>query len=66
MPASARRLFREPGYALRQALTVAATERALAISALGNDYRPVAQVLDERAFVNGIAGLMATGGSTTW
>ncbi|MEL7343623.1 MAG: dihydroxy-acid dehydratase, partial [Pseudomonadota bacterium] len=28
------------------------------------DYRPVGQILDERAFVNGIVGLMATGGST--
>ncbi|MBR3369914.1 MAG: phosphogluconate dehydratase [Rhodobacteraceae bacterium] len=56
--------FINPGTPLRDALTVAATERALAITALGNDYRPAAQVLDERAFVNGIVGLMATGGST--
>lgn len=56
--------FVNPGTPLREALTVAATERALAITALGNDYRPASQVLDERAFVNGIVGLMATGGST--
>ncbi len=56
--------FVHPGTPLRDALTVAAVERALAITALGNDWRPVAQVLDERAFVNGIVGLMATGGST--
>ncbi|MGP9789369.1 phosphogluconate dehydratase [Roseinatronobacter sp. NSM] len=56
--------FINPNTPLRDALTVAATERALAITALGNDYRPAAQVLDERAFVNGIVGLMATGGST--
>ena len=56
--------FVNPGTPLREALTVAATERALAITALGNDYRPAGQVLDERAFVNGIVGLMATGGST--
>ncbi|MDD7971216.1 phosphogluconate dehydratase [Roseinatronobacter alkalisoli] len=56
--------FVNPGTPLRDALTVAATERALAITALGNDYRPAGQVLDERAFVNGIVGLMATGGST--
>lgn len=30
----------------------------------GNDYRPAGEVLDERAYVNGIVGLMATGGST--
>ena len=56
--------FVNPGTPLREALTVAATERALAITAQGNDYRPAGQVLDERAFVNGMVGLMATGGST--
>ena len=56
--------FVNPGTPLRDALTEAATERALAITALGNAYTPVADVLDERAFVNGIVGLMATGGST--
>ncbi|MEM9974462.1 MAG: phosphogluconate dehydratase [Pseudomonadota bacterium] len=56
--------FVNPGTPLRDALTEAATERALAITALGNDYLPVSQILDERAFVNGIVGLMATGGST--
>ena len=56
--------FVNPGTPLREALTRAATERALAITALGNDFRPVSDILDERAFVNGIIGLMATGGST--
>ncbi|ARU00981.1 phosphogluconate dehydratase [Yoonia vestfoldensis] len=56
--------FVNPGTPLREALTMAATERALAISALGNAYTPVCDVLDERAFVNGLVGLMATGGST--
>ncbi|MFU8823135.1 phosphogluconate dehydratase [Yoonia sp.] len=56
--------FVNPGTALRDALTVAATERALAITGLGNDYTPVSDVLDEKAFVNGLVGLMATGGST--
>jgi phosphogluconate dehydratase len=56
--------FVNPGTPLREALTVAGTERAAAITALGNDYTPVCDVLDERAFVNGIVGLMATGGST--
>ncbi|MCX8509742.1 MAG: dihydroxy-acid dehydratase, partial [Rhodobacteraceae bacterium] len=44
--------------------TQAGVQRAAAITALGNDYRPVGRILDERAFVNGIVGLMATGGST--
>jgi len=56
--------FVNPGTPLREALTTAAVERAAAITALGNDYRPAGEVLDERAFVNGIVGLMATGGST--
>ena len=56
--------FVNPGTPLREALTVAATERALEITQLGNDYRPVCDILDEKAFVNGIVGLMATGGST--
>ncbi|WP_373356868.1 phosphogluconate dehydratase [Pseudoroseicyclus sp. CXY001] len=56
--------FVNPGTPLREALTVAGVERAAQITAAGNDYRPVGQILDERAFVNGIVGLMATGGST--
>ena len=56
--------FVNPNTPLRDALTVAGVERAAAITALGNDYRPVSDILDERAFVNGIVGLMATGGST--
>jgi phosphogluconate dehydratase len=56
--------FVNPNTPLRDALTSAATKRALAITALGNDYTPIALVLDERAFVNGIVALHATGGST--
>lgn len=56
--------FVNPGTPLRDALTRAGVRRALDITALGNDYRPVGQILDARAFANGIVGLMATGGST--
>ncbi|NIY73106.1 phosphogluconate dehydratase [Marivivens donghaensis] len=56
--------FINPNTPLRDALTVAGTERAAQITALGNEYTPVCDVLDERAFVNGLVGLMATGGST--
>ena len=56
--------FVNPNTPLREALTVAGAQRALQITALGNDFRPAGEVLDERAFVNGIVGLMATGGST--
>lgn len=56
--------FVNPGTPLRDALTEAAAQRASEITALGNDYRPVCDILDEKAFVNGMVGLMATGGST--
>ena len=56
--------FVNPGTELRTALTRAATERALQITARGNAYTPVGQVIDERAIVNGLVGLLATGGST--
>ena len=56
--------FVNPGTPLREALTLAGARRATEITALGNDYRPAGEMLDERAFVNGLVGLMATGGST--
>ena len=56
--------FVNPGTPLREALTLAGARRATEITALGNDYRPAGELLDERAFVNGLVGLMATGGST--
>ncbi|MDE4098219.1 phosphogluconate dehydratase [Phaeobacter gallaeciensis] len=56
--------FVNPGTPLREALTVEGAKRALSLSALGNSYTPVCDVLDEKAYANGIVGLMATGGST--
>lgn len=56
--------FVNPNTPLRDALTQYGTEQLMQITALGNQYRPVCDILDERAFVNGIVGLMATGGST--
>jgi phosphogluconate dehydratase len=56
--------FVNPNTPLRDALTEQGTRQALAISDLGSNYTPVAHILDERAYVNGIVGLMATGGST--
>tara|TARA_R110002110_G_scaffold65812_21_gene180937 strand:+ start:1735 stop:3549 length:1815 start_codon:yes stop_codon:yes gene_type:complete len=61
LPASS---FVNPGTPLRAALTRAGAQRALKLSALGDDYTPVCDILSEKAFVNGIVGLMATGGST--
>jgi phosphogluconate dehydratase len=56
--------FVNPGTPLREALTKEATRRALAITALGNEYTPVGEMIDERSVVNGIIGLHVTGGST--
>ncbi len=56
--------FVNPGTPLRDALTIAAVERAAAISALGDDWRPLGHLVDERALVNAIVALLATGGST--
>ena len=56
--------FINPGTPLRDALTRAAVERALRITALGADYRPLGRLIDERAIVNAVVALMATGGST--
>lgn len=56
--------FANPGTPLREALTRRAVARALEITALGEDYTPVGEVIDERAVVNGVVGLHATGGST--
>ncbi|MCX7557473.1 phosphogluconate dehydratase [Xanthomonadaceae bacterium JHOS43] len=56
--------FVNPGTPLRDALTRTATARALGITALGDQYTPIGEVLDERAFVNALVGLNATGGST--
>ena len=61
MPGSA---FVNPHTPLRDALTVAATEQALRITALGDDYRPIGRTVDEKAIVNAMVGLAATGGST--
>ncbi|MEX0350385.1 MAG: phosphogluconate dehydratase [Paracoccaceae bacterium] len=56
--------FVNPNTPLRDALTEEGAKRALSLSALGNNYTPACKVLDEKAYVNGIVGLMATGGST--
>ena len=56
--------FVNPGTPLRDALTREATVRALSLTAQGNNYTPVGHVIDEKAIVNGLVGLHATGGST--
>lgn len=61
LPGSA---FVSPASPLRTALTEAATHRVAAITALGKEYSPVGKIIDEKAIVNGLVGLMTTGGST--
>ncbi|MFO7304004.1 MAG: phosphogluconate dehydratase [Gammaproteobacteria bacterium] len=56
--------FVPPNTSLRDALTSAAARRAARITALGDNYLPLAQIVDERALVNAIVTLLATGGST--
>lgn len=56
--------FVNPGTPLRTALTREAAQRALAITAQGNEFTPVGRMIDERSIVNGVVGLNATGGST--
>ncbi|GHD56319.1 phosphogluconate dehydratase [Jeongeupia chitinilytica] len=56
--------FVNPNTPLRDALTAAAARRVAQITALGNEFLPVGKVIDEKAVVNGIVGLLATGGST--
>jgi phosphogluconate dehydratase len=56
--------FVNPNTPLRDLLTAAATRRAARITALGEEYVPLARVVSEEAVVNAIVGLLATGGST--
>lgn len=61
MPAAA---FVNPGTKLRGELTRAAVHRLASIGWDGDDYRPLGLCVDEKAIVNAIIGLLATGGST--
>jgi len=56
--------FVNPNTPLRDALTAAAASRITEMTALGNDYRPVGRMIDERSIINAVVGLLATGGST--
>ncbi len=56
--------FVPPNTPLRDALTQAVARRAARITALGDEYLPVGWIVGERAMVNAIVGLLATGGST--
>ncbi|MCH9740636.1 MAG: phosphogluconate dehydratase [Epsilonproteobacteria bacterium] len=49
---------------LREALTAKAAETILTMTNFKGTYKPIAEIIDEKSFVNAIVGLMATGGST--
>ncbi len=54
--------FVQPGTKLRQSLDRAAVHRLAELA--GTSERTLAQVVDEKAIVNAVVGLLATGGST--
>lgn len=56
--------FVNPDTPLRDALTREAAKRALAITATGNEFTPIGEMIDEKSIVNAIIGLHTTGGST--
>ena len=56
--------FVNPGTELREQLTRAAVQTVLGNTYLGERYTPIGHVVDEKAIVNSIVGLLATGGST--
>ena len=56
--------FTAPDTPLRDALTADVVRRIGSITALGEDFLPIGHIIDERAIINGVIGLHATGGST--
>jgi len=56
--------FINPNTPLREQLTLAAGARACEITAAGAEYTPIGRTVDEKAIVNAMVGLCATGGST--
>jgi phosphogluconate dehydratase len=56
--------FVNPGTELRDELTRVAAQQVTRITDLGTDYRPIGHIVNAKSLVNGIVGLLATGGST--
>jgi phosphogluconate dehydratase len=61
MPGAA---FIHPGTPLRHALTDAAVQQVIGLTEQGSNYTPIGHVVNEKAIVNAIIALLATGGST--
>ena len=56
--------FVNPDTSLRYALTAESARRVVGLTALAGDYTPIGRIVDEKAVINGIVGLLASGGST--
>ena len=56
--------FENPGSDLRDAFTRASAQRVAETTHLGSDWIPMGKVVSEKSMVNGLVGLLATGGST--
>ena len=56
--------FINPGSPMRDALTAEAVHQVLTLLQDGKNYTPIGHIVDEKAIVNAIIGLLATGGST--
>ncbi len=56
--------FVNPGDKLRESLTALVTERIVKLTQVGGTYIPMCDIVSEHAVINGIIGLLASGGST--
>lgn len=56
--------FVNPDTPLRDALTREAAQQVVRLSRQGGQYLPLAEIIDERALINSVVALHATGGST--
>lgn len=56
--------FVNPDDPLREAFTIAAATRVTDMTHLGGGYNPISRIVDEKAIVNAMVGVLATGGST--
>jgi phosphogluconate dehydratase len=56
--------FINPNTPLRDELTKEASRQVLKFTSMGDDYRPIGHAINEKAILNALIGLLATGGST--
>jgi phosphogluconate dehydratase len=56
--------FINPGTPMREAMTTAAVATLNTLSPLSPEFLPLGEMINEKSIINGIIGLLATGGST--